>query len=64
MKWQTGEGVQEIQTTRYKITKLQGCNVQHKENSQYFIITVYAVCSIVYKNMKLLHCTSEINIIL
>ena len=50
--------------TRYKIGKLQGCNVQHKENSQYFIITVYAVCSIVYKNMKLLHCTSEINIIL
>ena len=30
-------------TTRYKITRLQGCNVQHREYCQYFIRTVCGV---------------------
>ena len=38
-----GEGAQEVQITRYKINRLQGCNVQHREYSQYFITTLYGV---------------------
>ena len=34
-----GVGDQEIQTTMYKINKLQGYIVHHREYSQYFIIT-------------------------
>ena len=30
---------EEVQTTMYKINKLQGYIVQHREYSQYFIIT-------------------------
>ena len=33
----TGEGNQEVPTTKYKIGKHQGCNVQHREYIQYFI---------------------------
>ena len=29
----------EVPATRYKINKIQGCNVQHTEYSQHFIIT-------------------------
>ena len=29
-----------VQTTRYKINKIQGGNVQHREYGQYFIITL------------------------
>ena len=36
----TGVGDEEAQTTTYKINKLQGYTiVQHKQYSQYFIIT-------------------------
>ena len=31
-------GDEEVQTTMYKINKLQGYIVQHREYSQYFII--------------------------
>ena len=31
---------QKVQTTRYKTNKLQGYIVQHREYSQYFIITL------------------------
>ena len=39
----TGEGDLEIQTTKYKINKIQGCYVQHREYNQYFIITLNGV---------------------
>ena len=45
-----GKGNYEVQTTRYKINKLQGYSVQHKEYSQYFIITLYGVYSIKTSN--------------
>ena len=38
-----GVGDGEIQTTMYKINKLQGCTVQHKEYSQHFITTLKGV---------------------
>ena len=38
-----GKGCEEVQTTRYKINKLQGCNVQHKKYIQHFIITLNGV---------------------
>ena len=34
---------QEVQTTRYKINKIQECNAQHREYSPYFIITLFGV---------------------
>ena len=34
---------QEVQTTMYKINKLQGHIVQHREHSRYFIMTVNRV---------------------
>ena len=33
----------EVQTTLYKINKLQGYIIQHREYSQYFIITISEV---------------------
>ena len=38
-----GIGDKEVQTSRYKIKKLHGCNVQHREHNQYFITTLYGV---------------------
>ena len=38
-----GEGDEEVQTTMYQINKLQGYIVQHREYSQYFIITLKGV---------------------
>ena len=38
-----GLGDQEIQTTTYEINKLQGHNAQHREYSQYLIITINGV---------------------
>ena len=38
-----GEEDQEVQTTMYKINKLQGYTVQHRKHSQYFIITLNGV---------------------
>ena len=35
-----GVGDEEVQTTMYKINKLQGYIVQHREYSQYFLITI------------------------
>ena len=35
-----GGGDQEAQTTMYKINKLSGYIAQHREHSQYFIITI------------------------
>ena len=35
-----------VQTTRYKINKLnksQGCNAQHRKYSQHFAITLYSI---------------------
>ena len=46
----------------YRIKKLQGYIVKHREYSQYFIITLNGVYSI--KNIDLLCCTPETNIIL
>ena len=37
------EGNKEVQITRYKINKLQGCNVQHRVYIQYFIMTLYKI---------------------
>ena len=34
-----GIGDEEVQTAMYKVNKLQGCIVQHREYSQYFIVT-------------------------
>ena len=34
------KGDYEVQITRYKINKIQGYNVQHREYTQYFIITL------------------------
>ena len=42
-KGQDGVGDQEVQTTMYKINKLQGYILQHREYSQYFIITINGV---------------------
>ena len=39
----TGEGYSEVQTTRYKINQIKGCNIQHREYCKYFIITFYGV---------------------
>ena len=44
-KGKIGIGDEEIRTTMYKINKLQGYKVQHKEYSQYFIITVNGISS-------------------
>ena len=30
-------------TVRYKIKKIHGCNIQQREYSQYFIITLYGL---------------------
>ena len=38
-----GEGDYEVQTTMYKISKLQGYIAQYKEYSQNFIITIIGV---------------------
>ena len=38
-----GVGDSEVQTTVYKINKLQGYIVQHSDYSQYFIITLNGV---------------------
>ena len=35
-----GGGDYEVQTTRYKINKIQGCNIQKREYSQYSVITL------------------------
>ena len=29
-----GEGDEEVQTSSYKISKSEGCNIQHKEHGQ------------------------------
>ena len=50
-----GQGDEEVQTTRYKINKLQGCNVQHREYSQYFIITLNGEYSINILNHLAVH---------
>ena len=46
VKWwgwgKIGEKI-EVQTTRCKTNQIQGCNVQHREYSQYFTITLYGV---------------------
>ena len=39
----TGVGNSEVQTTMYKINRLQGYIAQHREYSQYFIITIKEV---------------------
>ena len=39
----TGAETYEVQTIMYKINKLQGYIVQHREYSQYFIITLNGV---------------------
>ena len=36
-------GDEEVQTTMYKINKLQGYIVQHREYSQYFTVTLNGV---------------------
>ena len=36
-------GDEEIQSSMYKINKLQGYCLQHREYSQYFIITINGV---------------------
>ena len=50
---------QEVQITMYKINRLQGYILQHKEHSQYFIITLNRV----YKNIESLCYTPETNIV-
>ena len=40
---QNGVGDLEVQTTRYKINKIQGCIVQQREYSQYCIMTLNGV---------------------
>ena len=42
-KGKPGVGNKEVQTTMYEINKLQGYIVQHREYSQYFMITVNGV---------------------
>lgn len=44
---QRGRGL-EVRTTRYKINKTQGCNVQHREYSKYFLITLNGLESMKY----------------
>ena len=39
----TEVGDEEVQTTRYKINKIQGYSVQHREYTQYFTITLNGV---------------------
>ena len=40
-RWsKTEEGDEEVHTTMYKINKQQGYVVQHRDYSQYFIITI------------------------
>ena len=39
----TGEGDYEIQTTLYKISKIQGHNVYPRDYRQYFIIALYGI---------------------
>ena len=46
----------------YKINKLQGYIAQHKDYSQYFIVTINE--SIIYKKLESLCCIPETNIIL
>ena len=48
----------EAETTMFKINKLQRCNVQHRDYSQ------YVIWSIICKNIKSQGCTDETNIIL
>ena len=55
-----GVGDQEVQTSVYKINKLQGYIVQHRKYSQYFTITLNAVY---YTKILSLCCTPETNII-
>ena len=43
---QTGVGNSEAQATMYKINKLQGCLVQHREQSRCFVITLNGIRSI------------------
>ena len=38
-----GVANEELQSIMYKINKLQGYIVQHREHSQYFIITIQVV---------------------
>ena len=42
-------------SSRYKISRLQGCNVQHRKYSQYFIITLYGVYSVKISNYSVVH---------
>jgi len=35
--------LKEVQTTMYKINKLQGYIIQHREYSQYFIIAINGI---------------------
>ena len=52
-EWRSGKievGSSEVQTTMYKINKLQGSIVQNREYSQYFTITI--------KEYNLLNCES------
>ena len=39
----TGARDNEVQTTMYKVSQLQGYLVQHKEYSQYFIVILNGV---------------------
>lgn len=50
-----GEGDSEVHTTSYKIKKTWGCNIQHRDYIQYFIITLHHVKSMKMSNHYVMH---------
>ena len=52
-----GKGL--VQTPGYKINKIQGCHIQHKEYSQYYMMTLNGVY-VVHLKLILRHCKSTI----
>ena len=46
---------EEVQTTMYKMNKMQGYNVQHREYNQYVIITLYGMQFIKISNHYVVH---------
>ena len=57
-----GVGDSEVQTTMYKISKLQRCIVYHRDYSQYFYHNYK--WNITFKYCESLHCVRETYIIL
>ena len=69
--WEEGQNRQrdeKVQNTSHKISKSQECNVQHKEYSHYFIISLYVCNLYIHESVQFIkilnHCVVYLKLIL